>query len=144
MAEAESTEDGYFAIREQPRCQSPSSMQSTAASEFLPSPSVALASFTALQYLPIPVLILSSQKAVVLANEAMGRLLSIDPDVSDLHNFSVSDFLHGKSMDDLGIDILQNGSPILISWEVCSPQLLNYTLLGHAYTPTGILGQYCD
>src|SRR5947209_7698600 len=101
MAEAESTEDGYFAIGEQPTCQSPSSVQSSSASEFLPSPSLMMASITALQYLPIPFLILSSRKTVVLANEAMGKLLSIDPKSADLHQFSISDFLHEKNMDDL-------------------------------------------
>jgi hypothetical protein len=41
-------------------------------------PSVTDVALTALQYLPMPVLVLSSEKKVVLANEALGRLLGID------------------------------------------------------------------
>jgi hypothetical protein len=77
-----------------------------------------MASLTALQYLPVPLLVLSSMKTVVLANEAMGRLLGIDFESAAFHDLSISEVLQGKSMGDLGIDILQNGSPILVSWEV--------------------------
>jgi hypothetical protein len=77
-----------------------------------------MASLTALQYLPVPLLVLSSLKTVVIANEAMGRLLGIDFESTTLHDSSISDVLQEKSMGDLGIDILQNGSPILVSWEV--------------------------
>lgn len=72
-----------------------------------------------MQYLPVPVLVLSSLKTVVMANEAMGRLLDIDFESTAFHDLSISEFLQDKSMSALGIDILQNGSPILISWEVC-------------------------
>lgn len=77
-----------------------------------------MASLTALQYLPIPLLVLSSEKTVMLANEAMGRLLGIDFESIALHDFSVSDALQDKTVGELGIDILQNGSPLMISWEV--------------------------
>jgi hypothetical protein len=77
-----------------------------------------MASLTALQYLPVPLLVLSSLKTVVLANEAMGRLLGIDFESTTLHDLSISEVLLEKSIGDLGVDILQNGSPILVSWEV--------------------------
>jgi hypothetical protein len=77
-----------------------------------------LASLTALQYLPVPILVLSSAKTVVIANEAMGRLLGIDFESTAFHDLSISEVLQDKSMADLGVDILQNGSPILVSWEV--------------------------
>jgi hypothetical protein len=57
-------------------------------------------------------------KTIVLANEAMGRLLGIDFESTAFHGQSVSEILEDKSVGDLGIDILQNGSPILVSWEV--------------------------
>jgi PAS domain-containing protein len=82
----------------------------------LTSPSVTLASLTALQYLPVPVLVLSSEKTVVLANEAMGRLLGIEFEC--IHDLSISEVLRDKTMGELGVDILQNGSPILVTWEV--------------------------
>ncbi|KAI4957605.1 hypothetical protein J4E86_004744 [Alternaria arbusti] len=74
-----------------------------------------MAAFTALQYLPVPVLVLSAQKTVVLANEAMGRLFGID--LEGDHDLSIAEALQDKTMGDLGVDILQNGSPILITWE---------------------------
>ncbi|KAF2030019.1 hypothetical protein EK21DRAFT_66550 [Setomelanomma holmii] len=122
MAEAEAApeaEESYFPISGRSRSKSPSSsIHSTdSLSLRLPSPSVTVASLTALQYLPVPLLVLSSMKTVVLANEAMGRLLGIDFESTAFHDLSISEVLQEKSMGDLGIDILQNGSPILVSWE---------------------------
>jgi hypothetical protein len=72
--------------------------------------------------MPVPLLVLSSAKTVVIANEAMGRLLGIDFESTAFHDLSISEALQDKSMADLGVDILQNGSPILVSWEVCDGQ----------------------
>jgi len=87
--------------------------------------------FTALQYLPIPLLVLSSYKTVVLANEAMGRLLGLDlttlvddGDKGPMTVLSATDLLRGKSMGQLGIDVLQGGSPIWVTWEVIAKGLL--------------------
>jgi hypothetical protein len=93
---------------------SPLSADSTA-------PSPAAASLAALQYLPVPLLVLSSTKTVVLANEAMGKLLGVH--LRALQNIdgevlSITDVLQGQTIARLGIEILQHGSPILISWEV--------------------------
>lgn len=88
--------------------------------------------FTALQYLPMPVLVLSSMKTVVLANEAMGRMVGID--LTSVHEEadaegiplsrleskdvqSPSNVLYGTSMSALGIDLLQNGNPVFVAWE---------------------------
>jgi hypothetical protein len=79
-------------------------------------------SLAALQYLPVPLIVLSSMKTVVLANEAMGRLLGIDFENVAFQDLSISEGLQDKSMADLGIDILQNGSPILVPWEVRDSQ----------------------
>ncbi|KAF1942574.1 hypothetical protein EJ02DRAFT_162359 [Clathrospora elynae] len=118
MAETDASDGGYFAIAgDRPRSISPNSMPSDSMSMHLTSPSATMASLTALQYLPVPVLVLSSQKRVVLANEAMGRLLGIDFESTALHDSSISEVLEDKTMGDLGIDILQNGSPILVTWE---------------------------
>ncbi|PVH98193.1 putative histidine kinase group protein-like protein [Periconia macrospinosa] len=81
------------------------------------TPSPTMAALTALQYLPIPLLVLSAQKTVVLANEAMGRLLGIEFECTATSGITVSDALEGKGMAELGVDILQNGSPLLVSWE---------------------------
>jgi hypothetical protein len=91
--------------------------------------------FTALQYLPMPVLVLSSAKTVVLANEAMGRLFGIDveaepePELNGdeesraLHSLdskeirTATDVLYGQTLAQLGIDLLQNGSAVFMAWE---------------------------
>lgn len=78
-------------------------------------------SLAALQYLPVPILVLSSDKSILLANAAMGRLLQIDMESlqrprSDI--ITVTDVLRGQGMAQLQIDILQRGSPIKVSWEV--------------------------
>jgi hypothetical protein len=122
MAEPDGTEaeEGYFALGERTRSKSPSSSirSSDSLSIQMPSPSTTMASLTALQYLPVPLLVLSSLKTVLVANEAMGRLLGIDFESTAFHDLSISEVLQDKSMGDLGIDILQNGSPILVPWEV--------------------------
>lgn len=124
-------EEGYFDLGdERPRSKSPSSsIHSTDSLTMrLPSPTTTVAALTALQYLPVPLIVLSSLKTVVLANEAMGRILGIDFESTAFHDLSISEVLQDKSMGDLGIDILQNGSPILVSWEVriCRAALTNF------------------
>ncbi|RYP61250.1 hypothetical protein DL769_007791 [Monosporascus sp. CRB-8-3] len=75
--------------------------------------------FTALQFLPVPVLVLNNLKTVVLANDAMGRMVGL---IDDSHNHqddgsSVSDKLRGQTLPQVGIDIIQDGRPVWISWE---------------------------
>jgi hypothetical protein len=120
-------EGGYFDLGERSRSKSPSSIRSTDSLNLrMPSPTTTMASLTALQYLPVPILVLSSLKTIVLANEAMGRLLGIDFESTAFHGQSISEALEDKSVGDLGIDILQNGSPILVSWEVRVGQRLHF------------------
>ena len=79
--------------------------------------------YTAMQYLPMPMLVLSDAKTIVLANEAMGRLLGIDMDVIRARDElgqgpqSAAEVLCGTSIRTLGIDLLQNGSPLWVTWE---------------------------
>ncbi|TKA67636.1 hypothetical protein B0A49_07737 [Cryomyces minteri] len=111
--------EGYFDLDGKEH--SPSSNGQTSFSiRMPPSTTTALTALTALQYLPMPLLVLSSLKTVVLANEAMGRLLGIDlvaaaeQETDDNYSGSIlsaSDVLQGKSMGQLGIDVLQNGTP---------------------------------
>ena len=97
-----------------------------------PTQATADMAFTALQYLPMPVLVLSSAKTIVLANEAMGRLLGIDVDYEheendaaedtlkrvDTHDVqSATDILYGATLTELGVDLIQNGSPVFVAWE---------------------------
>ena len=88
--------------------------------------------FTALQYLPMPVLVLSSAKTIVLANDSMGKLLGID--VNDDHENdgadgatldrvesgrarSATNILYGASLTELGLDLIQGGNPVFVAWE---------------------------
>ena len=92
-----------------------------------PTPSVTETAFTALQYLPMPVLVLSSEKNIIIANEALGRLLGVDLQQSvakqedyvqeNQNVMSATDVLHGVSMGALGMDLLQNATPVWISWD---------------------------
>ncbi|KAI4202483.1 MAG: hypothetical protein LQ350_002566 [Teloschistes chrysophthalmus] len=87
-------------------------------------PSMAEASLAALRYLPTPLLVLSSWKTVILANEAMGRLLGLDArdqrqssTKEGLEPLGVESLLHGQSLSQIGIDMLQDGQRIWVSWE---------------------------
>ncbi|KAI0158235.1 hypothetical protein GGR57DRAFT_40244 [Xylariaceae sp. FL1272] len=74
--------------------------------------SPAQVAFSAMQFLPIPLLILNDLKTAVLANEAMGTLLGFDEELS-----TTSARLKGQTLAQIGIDLLQEGRPIWISWE---------------------------
>lgn len=74
--------------------------------------------FSALQFLPVPVLVLNNLKTVVLANEAMGRLMGMSSDSGDGDDLARGvGSLTGQSLSQVGIDMLQNGRPIFIAWE---------------------------
>lgn len=113
---------GYFDLHDKDP-PSPGSAHSEPLSIMMPpTPTTTSMALAALQYLPVPLLVLSSLKTVVLANEAMGRLLDLDRSANDEKDRdsvqTVTDKLHGQTMSELGIDMLQDGSPIWISWEV--------------------------
>jgi len=74
----------------------------------------------ALQYLPYPIMVLNNMKTLVMANDAMGRLLGIedqDGDVASDDGMSVSDKLKGQTLNQLGIDMLQDGRPVWVTWD---------------------------
>lgn len=87
-----------------------------------PTPSTTTMAFSTLQYLPVPLLVLSSLKTVALANEALGRLLSLDRSALNIEKpdamQTVTDKLRGQTMSELGIGMLQDGCPISVNWEV--------------------------
>ena len=84
------------------------------------------AALKALRYLPTPLLVLSSYKTIVLANEAMGRLLGLSVDSlraetqneEDEEELDTPDLLLGQSLSQIGVDMLQGGQRIWVSWEV--------------------------
>lgn len=75
--------------------------------------------FSAMQFLPVPLLVLNNLKTVVLANEAMGKMLGMvgdSPQPTD-DPAVISESLRGQTLSQVGIDILQDGRPVWVSWE---------------------------
>lgn len=85
-------------------------------------------SVRALQYLPIPLLVLSDRKTVILANEAMGRFLRVPPPM--LNNTSrnggsaypqtgTTEVLLGMSLNDLAVDVFEEDATLcLVAWDL--------------------------
>lgn len=83
-------------------------------------PSAAQMAMAALQYLPYPVIILNCIKTLAMANDAMGRLLGIDDadgDVASEDGTTVTDKLSGQTLNQIGIDMLQDGRPVWVTWD---------------------------
>jgi PAS domain-containing protein len=73
---------------------------------------------TAFQYLPIPILVLSSKKRVILANEAMKELIGINLECKLLNRSYRPVTLENRHISEFGIKILQSGLEASISREV--------------------------
>lgn len=77
----------------------------------------------ALQYSPTPLVVLGPLKTILLANEAMGRLLGLnnkdnqDDRAPPSDAQTISDMLQGQTLSQLGIDIMQDGKPVWVSWD---------------------------
>ena len=77
----------------------------------------------AMRHLPTPILVLSSSRTVVLASEPMKQLLpsyntheegSEDPISREK---SVTEQLHGKTLTDIGVGVIEDGHPIIVNWD---------------------------
>ncbi|KAL9049471.1 MAG: hypothetical protein Q9162_007209 [Coniocarpon cinnabarinum] len=83
--------------------------------------SAAQTAFTALQYMPVPVVVLGPLKTVVLANEAMTRLLCMTSthgqDEEDCSCAEGVSKLRGQTLSQIGVDLLQNEVPVWVDWE---------------------------
>ncbi|KAI1497667.1 hypothetical protein F5X99DRAFT_421220 [Biscogniauxia marginata] len=100
----------------------PKERRSASASPFrLPMPLISPGqlAFSAMQFLPVPLLVLNNLKTVVLANEAMGRMLGLASNSDDHQKdgASITDVLRGQTLSQVGIDMLLNGKPVWVSWE---------------------------
>ena len=92
-------------------------------------PSGAEIALAALRHLHMPLLVLGNLKTVLLANAAMGRLLGLEEppapgadradtaEAADARETAAVDVLRGQSLTQLGVDMIQNGQPIWVSWE---------------------------
>jgi PAS domain-containing protein len=84
------------------------------------TPSAAALALGALQYLPYPIIVLNSLKTLVLANESMRRLMGVEEDDGDTMSDdgkTWQDDLKGKGLNQLGIDMLQDGRPVWVDWD---------------------------
>ena len=63
-------------------------------------------------------MVLNNRKTLVMANEAMSRLLDIEDQegINDEEALTVKS-LRGKSLSQMGIDLLQNGRPVWVIWD---------------------------
>ena len=106
-----------------------------------PSANASIA-FVSLMHLPIPVIVLSATKTVILANDAMGRLLGLTDDHYDGEMDTEGgdedtsriciDNLIGQTLSQVGIDAMRDGRRLALDWEVCPcPSWLrsNWTLI---------------
>jgi PAS domain S-box-containing protein len=93
-------------------------------------PMAADIALAALQYLPTPLIVLTSLKTILLANEAMGRLLGLELAGEEIRALSantntVTERLKGKTLSQIGVDIIQDGIPVWVSWEKFLDNLSN-------------------
>ncbi|KAF3764383.1 hypothetical protein M406DRAFT_91575 [Cryphonectria parasitica EP155] len=106
----------------------------------MPSITPAQLAFSALQFLPVPVLVLDNWKTVVLANEAMGKLLGLisESDESDADEASnATEQIYGHTLSQVGIDLVQDGKPIWVSWEPFLDTIAEEMSSPHAQTGSG-------
>ena len=106
----------------------------------MPSITPGQLAFSALQFLPVPLLVLNNLKTVVLANEAMGRLLGLvteDADSQPDETPSVLERLRGQSLSQVGIDMIQDGRPVWVAWEAFLDSLVIETDSKYTDGPDG-------
>lgn len=83
------------------------------------TPSPADLAMSAMQYLPYPMVVLNGLKTVSMANEAMVRLLELEEDEDTMSDDATSggDRLRGQTLSQMGIDMLEHGRPVWVTWE---------------------------
>lgn len=89
----------------------------------LTSESIEQIAVPALQHLPVPVLVLSPLKTVVLANDAMGRLLCMSTaqaasaEQCRSQSKAAAQETFGQTLSQVGVDLVQNEVPVWVDWE---------------------------
>jgi hypothetical protein len=98
--------------------------------------------FSAMHFLPYPVIILNGFKTVALANEAMARLLGVD----ELQGDTVSDDImstdryKGQTLGQLGIDMIKDSRPVWVTWETFLDSLAD-DMRTHVNAPTCVISE---
>lgn len=91
---------------------SPSSVRTS-----IPYTTPAQLALSTMQFLPVPVLVLSSMKTVIAANEALGTLLGAIIYSNQEEPITVLDRLRGQSLSQLGIDIAEDEDTTPSDWD---------------------------
>ncbi|KAK5941356.1 hypothetical protein PMZ80_006634 [Knufia obscura] len=81
------------------------------------TPEAAETAMAALQFLPTPLIVLTSLKTIMFANEAMGRLLGLYDGNTDISHDLIIQGLKGQSLSQIGIDMISDGVPVWVSWD---------------------------
>jgi PAS domain-containing protein len=82
----------------------------------------------AIQNVPYPSMVLNDRKTLVMANEAMGRLLDIENQENiNEEEALIVEGLWGKTLCQMGIDLLQNGKPVWVIWDTLLEAIANET-----------------
>ena len=124
------------------------------------TPSAPALALGALQYLPYPIIVLNSLKTLVMANESMRRLMGIEEEDGDTMSDdgrTWQDDLKGKGLNQLGIDMLQDGRPVWVDWDAFLQAVADETGATHdvqeepttgqqdgGITPTGRIDEVTD
>jgi len=95
----------------------------------LPPPTMATEiALAALATLPTPLLVLSSLKTIILANNAIGMLLGLEHHDPQL---TITDLLRNQTLSQIGIDMVSDGAPVWVSWD----KFLDNVASGFKHTP---------
>lgn len=82
--------------------------------------------FSAMHYLPYPVIVLNSSKTVVLANEASARLLSVNDGESEAEeDQQPAERYKGQTLAQLGVDMMSDLKPVWVTWDLFLDSLSN-------------------
>ncbi|KAF7919731.1 hypothetical protein BELL_1229g00010 [Botrytis elliptica] len=75
--------------------------------------------FSAMHYLPYPVIVLNGSKTVVLANEASARLLSVNDGESEAEeDQQPAERYKGQTLAQLGVDMMSDLKPVWVTWDL--------------------------
>ena len=132
--------EGYFGVRKErpqpPRTTRSNSTQLHGKPKEYTHSDTAIA---ALRYLPLPILVLSNEKTVVLANEYMGKVLGLQEHVheasDDKNDTTAENLLFGRTLNQIGVDIIQDGQRVWVGWDRFLDDIADQLELSHSVRP---------
>ena len=131
--------EGYFGVRKE-RPQPPRTARSSSSQHGRPKDYIhSGTAIAALRYLPLPILVLSNEKTVVLANEYMGKVLGLPEhgyeSSDDRNDTTAEELLYGRTLNQIGVDLVQDGQRVWVAWERFLDELADKLASSHALRP---------